>query len=788
MTKLSLSALFCVLFHAFIFSQNTNSVTVKVIDEATQIELPNAHVSIGLKHAYTNLKGNSYFQGINSKKQLLSVTHVGYITHKKLVTFPLKNSVISIALKQDISLLNEVTIAHSTKKVFHKSSSNKQKIGKLFLEQNRDNSLMQTLKDIPGVSTIAIGSGQSKPTIRGLGFNRVVVVENGIKHEAQQWGADHGLEIDQYNVENIEVTKGAASLMHGSDAIAGVISLKNNLLPDVNSFSGELNLTNRSNNDLYGISLGVKQRYKHWYYKARITHEEYGDYKVPTRTITYDNYIFNLHKNYLRNTAGRNHNSSVSLGYTSDKINTITTFSNVNAKNGFFANAHGLEVRTSKINYDANNRDIDLPLHKVNHFKITNNTSFLFANNTLDIELGYQINDREEHSEPVPHGYMPKPDSTKERLFNKNTYSFNIKNNHYGFKNHKITTGLNFEYQDNDIDGWGFLIPEYTRLTVGAFLYDQIKINTNLYLDTGIRYDYGVVKTQPYYEWFTSPVTDNNGNITQQQLQRSEKRNLNFKNFSASAGLSYSVKNTSYKINFGKSFRIPLANELASNGVNYHMYRYEEGNTNLQPESSYQVDGEFSLNFKNSFIQITPFANYFDNYIYLSPTSEYYETLQKYQYTQSEVFRYGGEISLEYTPIKTFTFKGSLEYVKATQLSGKKKNFTLPFSPPLTGILSLKYNLNRFFFLKDTSFFSKVRIVSDQDNIVPPEKPTKGYTLVDIGLHTNTFPFSKKHPLKIQGKINNIFNTKAFNHTSFYRLIEVPEPGRNFSITIIQTF
>lgn len=132
MTKLSLSALFCVLFHAFIYSQNTNSVTVKVIDEVTQVELPNAHVSIGLKHAYTNLKGNSSFRAITPKKQLLSVTHVGYITYKKLVTFPLKNPVISIALKQDVSLLNEVKITHSTKKVFYKNSSNKQKLTNYF--------------------------------------------------------------------------------------------------------------------------------------------------------------------------------------------------------------------------------------------------------------------------------------------------------------------------------------------------------------------------------------------------------------------------------------------------------------------------------------------------------------------------------------------------------------------------------------------------------------------------------------------------------------------------------
>ncbi|WP_141554165.1 TonB-dependent receptor, partial [Tenacibaculum discolor] len=179
-----------------------------------------------------------------------------------------------IPLTQDNSVLNEVVIAQNPKKTLTKFSSNTQRIDVGFLEKNRDNSLMQTLKDIPGVSTITIGSGQSKPTIRGLGFNRVVVVENGIKHEAQQWGDDHGLEMDQYNIDNIEVTKGAASLLYGSDAISGVMSLKNNLLPDVNSFSGELTLTNRSKNGFDGVSFGVKQRNKHGCHKARINQED----------------------------------------------------------------------------------------------------------------------------------------------------------------------------------------------------------------------------------------------------------------------------------------------------------------------------------------------------------------------------------------------------------------------------------------------------------------------------------------------------------------------------------
>lgn len=218
-------------------------------------------------------------------------------------------------------------------------------------------------------------------------------------------GNDHGLEIDQYGIENIQIIKGPASLVYGgADAIAGVVDIKPNKIPAINSFNGEVNLLGESNNDLLGISLGVKARKENWFYRSRLTLRDYGDYKVPTDKINYENYIFELHDNHLRNTAGIEANASFNIGYTSEGFTTETSFSNVNAKNGFFANAHGLEVRTSSIDYDSSSRDVDLPYHKVNHFKITNNTSLDLGNHTFHLDLGYQNNNREEHSEPIPHG------------------------------------------------------------------------------------------------------------------------------------------------------------------------------------------------------------------------------------------------------------------------------------------------------------------------------------------------------------------------------------------------
>ena len=733
--------------------------------------------------------GEFSINNVNEGDLTITLSHVGYASKTMVVKVTKKVKEFKVYLKESATNLNEI-------EVYGKSKSRKIKetptvtysVSKEFFDENRGNSLMQTLSKIPGVSTIAIGSGQSKPVIRGLGFNRVAVVQNGIKHEAQQWGNDHGLEIDQYGIEDIKIIKGPISLLYGSDAIAGVVDIQLSKIPLQNSFNGEVNLLAESNNDLLGVSAGVQARKEKWFYRGRLTYRDYGDYKVPTDKISYENYIFELYDNNLRNTAGKEANASFSVGYVSDAIKTETFISNVNAKNGFFANAHGLEVRTSSIDYDSSNRDIDLPFHKVNHFKITNNTAVALGNHTVHFDLGYQNNHREEHSEAVPHGYMPKPSDSKEREFTKNTYALNVRDAFKPNNQHDIVIGLNTEYQDNNIGGWGFLIPKYNRFTIGAFAYDQFEINPNLHFLAGVRYDFGLLDTKSYFDWYPSTVNNNDGSTSYVHLQRAQNKSLNFGNISASAGFSYLNKSTTYKVNIGKSFRMPLSNELASDGVNYHMYRYEKGNLDLNPEESYQLDVDIDHTTKLFSVGVSPFVNFFDNYIYLNPTSKYYETLQIYEYTQAKVFRIGGELRLSTTVFKNLQLDASAEYVFSRQTSGVKKDFTLPFSPPLSGLFSVNYQFKDFHFLSKTKLIADFRITAMQDEIVPPEQQTDGYQVLNMSLLTEMELFKNNPPVQLRVKLNNVFDTKYFDHTSFYRLIDVPEAGRNLSISVTIPF
>ncbi|WP_254884001.1 TonB-dependent receptor [Aquimarina sp. TRL1] len=772
--------LLCISMHG----QQVYTIEGKILNKETKKPIADVTVKLHNQYHVSDIHGNFRFKEIIEGQYILECSHVGYKTEKQSIDIS-KNTVLKIEMETISEILDNVLITGKTEKRKRKEIPMVSTVvDEEFLKSNRENSLMKTLEKIPGVSTISIGTGMSKPVIRGLGFNRVVVVQNGIKHEAQQWGSDHGLEIDQYGINAVEVIKGPASLLYGSDAIAGVVNILPPPILKKNELQGEISLLAQTNTNLLGGSIGLQKRYDHWYYGGRFTYRDYGDYKVPTDRIYYENYIFELQDQYLRNTAGVEKNASFITGYVSDRLTSSLMISNVNAKNGFFANAHGLEVRTSSIDYDQSNRDIDLPYHSVNHLKITNNTLFHGEHIDIEIEAGFQHNDREEHSEPVPHGYMPKPPATLERKFMKNTYSLNWRGYTKHIDVHKIHIGTNLEYQNNNIGGWGFLIPEYDRFSIGAYAYDQYQIHNNLHLQAGIRYDYGTLKTKEYFDWYQSPITDETGVQTQVNLQRAFKKNKTYGNFSGSLGLSYLHKKMTYKINIGKSFRMPLANELASDGVNYHMYRYEKGNIDLSAEEAYQLDVSIEREHNNYQLTISPFVNYFNNYIYLNPTSEYYETLQIYEYTQSEVFRMGGEVSVSVEPLPNITLDISGAYVFSRQMSGAKKDFTLPFSPPLSGMLTASYQFKDTRLVKKSVLQTAFKIAASQDEIVPPEEKTAGYQRVDLSWSSSFQFFRKYDPISISLKINNVFNTRYFDHTSFYRLIDVPEPGRNVSVSI----
>ena len=366
-----------------------------------------------------------------------------------------------------------------------------------------------------------------------------------------------------------------------------------------------------------------------------------------------------------------------------------------------------------------------------------------------------------------------RPSRTKERRFNKSTFTASVLLRGE-WKKHELQGGLSGEFQHNRRGGWGFIIPDFETGSFGLYLCDRYVLRENLVLNAGVRYDYAQTHIRSYSDWFETPVGD-----VPTYKERSADMRRHFNSFTWSAGVNYAKRHWLVKANVGKSFRVPIPKELGADGINYHIFRYERGNPDLNPEESYQVDATIGWNNGVVEFQVEPYLNYFPNYIYLNPTPRYVEGLQLYHYTQARVLRCGLEAQAAWHFLKHWELNAQGEYLYARQKSGEKKGYTLPFSTPWSVDAGLKYSFD----WKGEGFVSlNAHIVGRQDEIVPPEKPTPGYWTLNLSAGKYFMLWRTK--LSLAFHADNLLNRRYYDHTSYYRLIDVPEPGRNFSMKL----
>ena len=237
------------------------------------------------------------------------------------------------------------------------------------LTRNVRGNFSASLSRLPGLDAINTGVGIAKPVIRGLSFNRVIVNDQGIKQEGQQWGADHGLEIDAFSVSRVEVVKGPASLQYGSDGLGGVINLMPAPVPPKDRVSGSVTALGKSNNAHLGASARLAINRNDWWVSARYTRQDFGDYRVPADTFVYQGFVLPLFDGYLKNTAGNEDNLKLQVGLRRDWGITRLTYSHYRLESGLFSGAIGVP-RSYALQPDGNHRNVDLPGQEVDHQKL----------------------------------------------------------------------------------------------------------------------------------------------------------------------------------------------------------------------------------------------------------------------------------------------------------------------------------------------------------------------------------------------------------------------------------
>lgn len=770
------------------------SVKGYVHDRENNLYLPAATISLqpGERHLQSDSDGFFSMEDLERGNYLLTVQFIGYETLKMPLTLE-QDTLLHLHLQPSALQLKEVMVeGRSRRERMLPSSLPVEEIGRLYLLQNNAVSFARTLASLPGVASMDIGAGFSKPVIRGLAFNRVAVVDRGIVQQNQQWGADHGLEIDQYDVDNVRVHKGPLSLFFGSDAMGGVIEILPAAVPEDDGVWGDALLTYKSNNDLYGTSVVVNSKKGNWFIRGRATLQSYADYRLPADTVTYLTWKLPLYGRRMKNTAGREQHLSFSAAYDNGRMNSRLHASGIHAKNGFFPGAHGVPS-LSRLEPDASLRNVEMPFSTSNHMKLISNNEIRLSRAALQIDLGYQRNRRQELSPFHTHYSTQQPpavDPDLELQFLLDTYSAHIRLKMGEEQQWQKTIGLSSEYQRNRVGGYSFLLPDFDRYTTGAYWLNEWKLNNRFSLTGGLRYDAGILAVEGFYD----PLLADYLRLQQQDeeqvafyAQRASALHRCFGDWSGAVGFTYRPDgHQTIKMNIGKSFRYPSANEVASNGVHHGAFRHEKGEPSLTSESGYQWDMEYRFANRKWEVTASPFLSLFDNYIFLEPSGEWSvlpHTGQVYRYRQAKAMMTGGEITVSYIPDDHWRLSSDVEYIFNRNMTD---GYPLPFSPPTVVTNDLSYSGEGHRAVAQYMLRLEHRGVMAQERIARNEERTPGTSLWNLSAQLHWRIGGRRVMTGFQ--IDNLFNRDFLNHLSFYRRLNIPEPGRNMQLIVRAPF
>lgn len=747
-----------------------------IVVDSQNVPIVASHIDLSSLCTTTDANGVFALDHLSEKLYTLRIQKEGYFDYVSKFVLD-SDATFTFVLNSENEELEEIIIVSQ-----HNTAQNQSKISQQQILKNYAGSLAQSIAHSAGVDAMSIGAQNAKPTMRGLGFTRLAVVENGVKQEGQQWGADHGLELDAFQTEQVEVIKGVGTIEYGSDAIAGVIKINNELLPAYGVHGQAMSMFN-SNNKSYGVSANVSVRKKDHFLKLKTSYVDYADFKVPTDKIVYLNTIIPLYDGILTNTAGDEKNISMQWGYTKNSFTSILSLSHFASTSGFFAGAHGIPS-VDKTKPDGNSRNVGFPKQLVNHTKVNYHAKWDLLHATWDFKTAYQNNCRKElsrfHSH-YPNQPIPENQPDVELDFLLQTWDSQVTYSRDWSVHHTSKFGLSYNYQTNGSAGYSFLLPEYEKSNASFYVKHQWNLSNEKLLEFGGRIDYAKLDIEGYFDKILFEYLNDKGYSfleSNQYAQRSKSLSKDFLQGNFSVGYAFHpLENWHSTLTLASNFRFPTAMELSANGIHHGAFRHEQGNSNLKPEQGLALDWNQVFRKQSFKIDVSTYAYYFSNYIFLKPSGNFSllpHGGQVYQYDQSAALLAGIEWDASYQ-WKQWNVNWVMEFLYNQQLN-TPNNYPLPFSTPANSQLSIGYAFKTNKKISVNELTATWKSVSVQNRIAQNESVTNGYNT--FNLQWNSAFTLKSWKPEIQIGIQNILNTKYYQHNSFYRALEIPGMAR----------
>ena len=556
--------------------------------------------------------------------------------------------------------LNEVTVTGVTgdTKLKH-ATAPVSIVSPQVLRATASTNIIDAIAHQPGVSQLTTGGSISKPIIRGLGYNRVVVMSEGVRQEGQQWGDEHGVEVDGSSVNSVEILKGPASLMYGSDAMAGVVILHSKPTLAEGDMRANVSSEYQTNNGLFNYNLSIAGNQHGFVWDARFSDKMAHAYKNK-----YDGYVPG---SQFRERAGR-----LMLGVDKTWGHSRLTWTAYHLTPGIVEGERNPE--TGELECSTNNVKTygkSLPFQQVKHYKLVWDNSLSLSSGYLKAIIGYQQNRRQEFEESA---------DEYELFFKLHTLTYDLRYLTHEWDGWKFSTGIGGMYQKSGNEGEEYLIPDYRLFDFGIYATTTKAIGDSWTLNGGVRYDHRRLHGDELIE---------DGDMRFTDFSR------HFNGLTGSIGAVCNInKHFNVRLNLARGFRTPNMSELSSNGVHEGSIRYELGNQQLKAEYSLQAD--LGLDFTSRYVsaQVALFANRIDNYIFTHRLNqEIEEGYLTYAYTQGDARLLGFEAGIDFHPVHSIHFSNSFSYVDARLMHASADTKYLPFTPAPHWASELKWEL-----------------------------------------------------------------------------------------------
>lgn len=681
------------------------------------------------KSTTSNDAGKYTLGNLPSGNVRIIASYNGYETQSRSVVISQKETILDISLVQSIHQMDEVIVST----VFNKLQS--QNVMKVVhetvqsLQQKGTATLIEGLATIPGVSQVSTGTSIGKPVIRGLSGNRVLVYSQGVRLENQQFGDEHGLGLNDSGVESVEVIKGPASLLYGSDAIGGVLYFNPEKFADAHTFKANFNQRFFTNTLGSSTSAGFKTSTENWKFLARSSYNTHSDYQLPDGER-------------VTNTRYNETDFKTAIGYSNSSILTVLRYN---------FNRLDLGIPENGVAEQSQSKNTLFPRQGVDNNLLSWNSVFFLRDSKIDVDLGYIDNDRSEFE-----------DSDLASLHMKlRTFNYDAKYHLPKFGKFESIVGVQGMHQTNKNSGEEYLIPDATTNDLGVFATIAYDWNRSS-IQAGLRFDNRKISSE------SQGIPGEEGSFV--AVYKS------FDSFNASLGYKTNLADAlTLRLNVASGFRAPNLAELTSNGVHEGTNRYEIGNSNLDTEQNVQTD--LNLEYKNSHFEffVNGFYNHINNYIYASPNGLLLADNAVYNYTQANAQLYGGEVGLHFHPhpLDWLHLESSFETV-----TGKKQNGDfLPLIPANNWNNTARAEFKIAKWLTDGFALVNLSSTFDQNNVSGFETRTGGYSLINVGFGGTIKIGKTECVVHLNG--NNLLDKQYIAHLSRLKTDGIANIGRN---------